>query len=186
MRNRSTKSVASRSSSSLAGVPSCSQAGGPGARDLRTPRSRRRPSTSRRWPPRSPRGARQPWPARPPGPPGRCRYGPSRGSPPLRCDARSRCGAGASRCRHTVVGGVPRESPSVVSGLVWEPQVCSPRLVRDGGRFPVGSSPWWDRSWSRSSLPRESSSCSASESGALHRSSSRGSCAALLHDIKLS
>ena len=140
--------------SSPADGPSCCRADGPGARWPRTLGSRRRPSTSRRSLRGSPRGARRPWPARPPRPRGRCRCGPSRGSGLPRCGARSRCAAGAGRCRHTVVA-VPRESPSVVSGLVSQPQVCSAHLVPGDGRTPVGSSTWVAAAWRRSSRSRD-------------------------------
>ena len=126
----------------------------------RTLRSRRPPSTTHRSLPISLRGARRPWPARPPGRRGRCRCGPCRASGLPRCGARSRCAAGAGRCRHTVVA-VPRESPSVVSGLVWEPQVCSAHLVPGDGRTPAGSSTWLGPEWRLSSRSRDRSSCSA-------------------------
>ena len=49
-----------------------------------------------------------------------------------------------------------RESPSVVSGLVSSPQVCSAHLVPGDGRTPVGTSPWVPIGLGRrSSLPRE-------------------------------
>ena len=92
---------------------------------------------------------------------GRCRCGPSRGSRRPRFAARSRCAAGAGRCRRIVVA-VPRESPSVVSGLVWQPQVCFAHLVPGDGRTPVGpSSSIGLDCGRRCSLPRDRSSCSA-------------------------
>jgi hypothetical protein len=58
------------------------------------------------------------------------------------------CSTGVSFCRLRVVSS---------------PQVCSAHLVPGDGRTPAGSSLWIGRSWPRSSMPRDRSSCSASE-----------------------
>ncbi len=60
-----------------------------------------------------------------------------------------------------LLSGVPRESPSVVSGLVWQPQVCSAHLVPIDGRTPAGSSTSVGPEWRLSSRSCDRSSCSA-------------------------
>ena len=67
----------------------------------------------------------------------RCRCGPCRASRRPRCAARSRCAAGAGRCRRTVFA-VPRESPSVVPGWFGNPKCAPHTWSRTTGGLPLG------------------------------------------------
>jgi hypothetical protein len=105
-------------------------------------------------------------------PPGRSSPDPRRAPDRPRSCARSRIGAGAGRCPRTVVA-VPPRSPSVDSGLVCKPRVCSPRSVPDGGRRPGGGP-----------TPQQPSTpLSEQRRRPHHNGPSRRSGAALLHDI---
>ncbi len=92
-------------------------------------------------------------------------------APPVQVDADILCVA------------VPRESPSVVSGLVWEPQVCSAHLVPGDGRTPAGSSTWLGPAVATFLAVTGSLLVLGVRARALNRRPSHGSCAALLHDI---
>src|ERR1035437_8065581 len=101
---------------------------------------------------------------------------------PSRRAARSRCGAGADRCRHIVLF-VPRESPSVVSGLFRPPKCALHPWSRATGGPPL------DLHFRLVVLAHalgchETGPRARAPSRCAHRISSRWSCAALLHDIK--
>src|ERR1019366_3025377 len=148
----------------------------------RTLGSRRPPSTTHRWLPISPRGAHRPWPARPPRRRGGCRCGPCPGSGLPRCGARSRCVAGAGRCRHSCC------CCTGVSFCRLRVGLAIPSVLRTPGPGRREDSRWlFDLGWAAVATflaVTDLLLVLGVRTRALNRCPSHGSCAALLHYIK--